>query len=121
MEVCIKRNREKDIKYVAITIWAVLLFGCASTRSLTQQADITYSGGDGTGRESAVVINGAQSTFNGIASESDWIRKNHPGWRREQQAFIKGDEGKYYDRIKYSTPDGKTETIYYDITDFFGK
>lgn len=109
------------MKLFIIFIFVFLLSGCASTRCIMDPGKITYSGGDGSSIENAVIIKGAQSTFSGIASESDWIEKNHPGWEREQQAFIKGEKGKYYDRIKYKTPDGKTGTIYYDITDFFGK
>ena len=55
-----------------------------------------------------------------LDAEARWIRKTHPGWRKGGQALL-GDKGKSYDRIEYATPDGKTKTIFFDITDFFGK
>ena len=81
---------------------------------------IVYEGGDGSSREKAVVIKGAPNNAAGVRAESDWIRKNHPGWRKRKQSLM-SDGTRYYDRIEYTTPQGETKTIYFDITDFFGK
>ena len=85
-----------------------------------KMAGIVYEGGDGSSKEKAVVIKGAPNTAAGVRAESDWIRKNHPGWKKREQSLM-SDGNRYYDRIEYTTPQGETKTIYFDITYFFGK
>ena len=121
----------------AVTVLALLLlFGCVSQQpvkspdSLSNNSPnnsrnaafrgITYKGGDGSSIEKAVIILGAPNSIVGVSAESAWIRKNHPGWRKKRQSLM-GNKDKNYDCIEYTTPDGKTKTIYFDITDFFGK
>jgi hypothetical protein len=55
-----------------------------------------------------------------VGAESKWVRKMHPGWRKGTQALL-NVKGRSYDRIEYATPDGKTKTIFFDITAWFGK
>lgn len=82
---------------------------------------ITFEGGDGSSFEEAVVIKGAKDTMEGIEAESKWMEKKHRGWEKGDQALVSKD-GKHYDRIDYSKPkDGKKMTIFFDITDFYGK
>jgi len=82
--------------------------------------EIVYEGGDGSSMEKAIIIK-APNNAAGVHAESDWIRKNHPRWRKIKQSLVGGDNRKMYDRIDYDTPQGETKTIYFDITDFFGK
>jgi hypothetical protein len=79
---------------------------------------ITFEGGDGEAPEHAVVIKGARNGREGVTAESGWIAKTHPDWRMGRQSLITGT--KTYDRIEYVTPQGR-KTIYFDISDFFGK
>jgi hypothetical protein len=79
---------------------------------------ITFEGGDGEALEHAVVIKGARNGREGVTAESVWIAKTHPDWRKDRQSLITGT--KTYDRIEYVTPQGR-KTIYFDISDFFGK
>lgn len=81
---------------------------------------IVYEGGDGSSKEKAVVIKGTPNNAAGVRAESDWIRRNHPEWRKGRQSLM-SDETRSYDRIEYTTPQGEIKTIYFDITDFFGK
>jgi len=80
---------------------------------------IEYSGGDGSSMAKAVIIAGAADTFAGIQAENDWIKINHPGWRKKRQSLMHSD-GKAYDYNEYTTHTRETKTIYFDITDFFG-
>lgn len=82
--------------------------------------NMIYRGGDGSSMEQAVIIR-APNHVAGIDAEYYWARKNHPTWSQRTQALVAGDDGKQYDIIDYITPEGKTITIYFDITDFFGK
>ena len=77
-------------------------------------------GGDGSSIERAVVIKNAKNEVEGVDAEAKWVRKVHPGWRKGNQALM-NKKGKSYDRIDYMTPDGETKTLYFEITDFFGK
>lgn len=67
-----------------------------------------------------MIIKNAKSETEGIEAESKWIDKVHPGWKKGEQSLL-GGERRNYDRIEYTTPKGEMKTIYFDITDFFGK
>jgi hypothetical protein len=128
--------RQRWTGVIWLVVMAAWMVGCASAPKETPTASdsggethkeapaspdgITYEGGDGSSIEKAVIIKGAPNTFKGVGAEADWIRKNHPGWRKGMQALTHVGK-KYYDRIDYTTPGGETRTIYFDITDFFGK
>lgn len=81
---------------------------------------ITFEGGDGSSFEEAVVIKGAKDGMEGIEAESKWIEKKHRGWEKGDQALI-SKNGKHYDRIDYTGPKGGKMTVFFDITEFFGK
>jgi hypothetical protein len=81
---------------------------------------IVFEGGDGSSMEQAVVIKHARNEEQGVDAEAKWIKKVHPGWQKGEQSLL-SHKDKSYDRIAYATPDGKTMTIFFDITDFFGK
>ncbi len=92
----------------------------ASKANVLKIGNIVYEGGDGSSMENAVVIKNAKNSMEGIGAESQWIRQVHPGWKKGNQALISRD-ARHYDRIQYTTPSGETKTIYFDITEFFGK
>ena len=81
---------------------------------------LVFEGGDGSSMEKAVVIKNAKGEEEGVAAEDKWIKKVHPGWKKGAQALL-NDNGKNYDRIEYATAKGETKTIFFDISDFFGK
>lgn len=81
---------------------------------------ITFSGGDGSTIEAAIVITGAKGSIEGIVAEALWVAKRHPDWRKDSQALL-NNSGKVYDRIGYVTAAGERKTLFFDITDFFGK
>ena len=81
--------------------------------------DYTFSGGDGSSREQAVVIGGAEDSVGAVAAESAWLKRHYPNWTKGAQALLGGD-GKKYDRIAIRSPSGEEKTIYFDITTCFG-
>jgi hypothetical protein len=89
--------------------------------SLDSRPLITFEGGDGSSPERAIVIKGAVTGREGIRAEALWIGINHPEWRKGRQSLVAGQDGKYYDVINYTDDAGGSRTIYFDITDFFGK
>jgi hypothetical protein len=74
----------------------------------------------GTTLETAIVLEGATNTFNGIAAEHAYTRKHYPGWQWTSQALM-NNGGRHYDVIDMISPKGETKTIYFGITDWFGK
>ena len=80
---------------------------------------VNYSGGDGSSLEQAVVIKGAKDEEAGVAAERTWMEQRYPGFHKGQQALL-GAGGKHYDEIRITTREGH-KTVYFDITDFFGK
>lgn len=121
------------INTMAVALLAAVLFaaathGATNTNSVLKGkvpepikiGHLVFEGGDGSSIEQAVVIENAKNEEEGVDAEAKWIRKVHPGWRKGNQALL-NEKGKSYDQIEYATPDGKTMTVYFDITDFFGK
>jgi len=55
-----------------------------------------------------------------ISEEYAWLRRNYAGFTFLQQSLV-FDNGKPYDVLKIITSTGKTKSIYFDISSFFGK
>lgn len=83
------------------------------------KSGITYSGGDGSSFDKAVIILGADDTDVGIAAERTWITQNHPGFQKIGQS-LQGDKGRKFDVIEIGNGTS-TKYVYFDISDFFGK
>jgi len=80
---------------------------------------LTYSTDDGSFYQKAVVIKGAKDETAGIAAERAWLARMYPGFRTGRQSLMAAG-GRQYDLIKITTSQG-IKSIYFDITDFFGK
>jgi hypothetical protein len=81
-------------------------------------AKISYGGGAGSSFGTAITIK-ASNNFEGVKAEYAWIRKRLPGWRVVGQSLLTRGS-KNYDVIEI-TKAGKRKTLYFDITNFFGK
>lgn len=122
------RNRTMLVTLLALVIFGVTTHGATNTNVVAKAkapepvkiGHLVFEGGDGSSLEQAVIIKNAKNEEEGVDAEAKWIRKVHPGWRKGDQALL-SEKGKAYDRIEYTTPDGKTKTIFFDITEFFGK
>jgi len=80
---------------------------------------VSFAGGDGSSIKNAVIIK-APNELAGVRGEYDWIKKNHPDWHLKKQSML-NSSGRVYDKMNFQTPDGRPVTLYFDITDFFGK
>jgi hypothetical protein len=96
----------------ACIILAVVLVGCRT-------ASLNYSGGDGLSQEHAVIIKGAKDEIAGVEAERVWMEQRYPGFIKGQQSLLTSS-GRQFDEIEITTHEGH-KTIYFDITDFFGK
>jgi tetratricopeptide (TPR) repeat protein len=75
---------------------------------------------DGSSMQSAIVIE-ASTENEGADAETRWMRRNFPGWKLGTQDLVDGQDGKKYDVIELTGPNGARKTIYFDISRFFGK
>jgi hypothetical protein len=86
-----------------------------------QRAEL--SGGDGSTRETAVIVE-APTSMVGIPAEYRYIAQvcgtQGVDWERGTQALME-HEGRYYDSIQVKLKDGEERTFWFDITSFFGK
>jgi len=80
---------------------------------------ITFKGGDGLSRNTAVIIEGALTKSEGILAESLWIARHHADWRKQGQVLVSQD-GRTFDNITYRAAEG-SHLIWFDITGFLGK
>jgi len=83
-----------------------------------------YSGKDGSSIKNAIKILGARDEIEGIRAEYQWLAEKFgeqgKGFTLEMQSLV--DDGRRkYDRMDIMLADGTRKTIYFDITDFFGK
>lgn len=109
---------------LSLLLAALLLLNCAAATAdepvpPKPPTGVSYAGGDGSSIEKAVVILGADE-MSGVDAEYKWLRDQYPGWAGTGQSLQKVN-GRDYDVINFIMPDGSKHTIYFDITDFFGK
>ncbi|MEW6659042.1 MAG: hypothetical protein AB1424_10305 [Thermodesulfobacteriota bacterium] len=85
---------------------------------------ISFSGGPGDTTATAVVISGAPNSRVGINAEYYYLGKNfgqrNVDWKLKRQSVIR-EKGKVYDRMEIELKDGGKKTVFFDITEFFGK
>ncbi|HEY8212709.1 MAG TPA: hypothetical protein VIG36_01040 [Methylocystis sp.] len=79
---------------------------------------VSFDGGDGHSRETAVKIVGAANSLEGVPAEDFWIQRKHPGWRKKDRRLV-NDSG-IYDVIVYDTPNGP-QTVWFDVKEFYVK
>lgn len=86
--------------------------------------DVTLSGGPGDTLQTAIIIHGAPNEMAGIHAEYLCLEalfgREDVDWQLEWQALL-SSAGRYYDEMRLRLADGTSRTIYFDITDFFGK
>jgi len=69
---------------------------------------------------SAIVIK-ATTEQAGIAEEHAWIQENYPGAQIPVQQSLTKCGDKPVDQIEIDTANGRKVTLYFDISNFFGK
>jgi hypothetical protein len=84
-----------------------------------EKAQATFSGGAGSSIKDAVVIT-ASSEETGNRAAYIWLHEHYPGSRLQDEGFDYDDSGRYYSEIKIVTPDGKSRTVFFETTSFWG-
>jgi hypothetical protein len=102
-----------------------LLAACQTTQAnaappnIQAPQGVTYAGGDGSSYAEAVIVKAANED-DGVSAEYYWLAQRYPGCKRGQQSSIE-QKGKMYDLLEITTAKGEKKTVYFDITDFYGK
>jgi hypothetical protein len=106
------RNFGGAMKTLCIALLAVILVGCGSSKP-------SYSGGDGSSPNEAVIIKKAKYHEALVSAERTWMEEHYPGYEKQSQALLSLG-GKNYDvfTIRTKLSDKK---VYFDITDFTGE
>ena len=83
---------------------------------------IRFEGGDGSSMHAAIVIKGAKGEQDGTAAEYKYLDMLLPDVSHtvRSQALLE-DAGRSFDRLDVELASGKSMTMFFDITDYFGK
>jgi len=127
----------------ALVAWLCLLAGCALFAGCQEAAvpktatpapapaaatapaataatrPVTFAGGNGSSLAEAILVKGA-TEVTGIAAEYQWLNDHLPGFRSERQ-FLLEVGGRRYDQLDGVMPNGERRSVFFDITEFFGK
>jgi len=88
------------------------------------ETTVTFEGGAGNSPEQAVIIRGAPNGVAGVEAEYRYLREKfgqqNLDWRLTRQALLrKGD--RMFDVMHLKLADSSQRTVYFDITEFFGR
>ena len=93
-------------------------------KALENLTGITFSKNTGETIKDAILIRGAESDKAGVDSEYVYLDAKYGlkglDWELMQQALLK-ENGRDYDQMDLKLSDGTEKTLYFDITEFFGK
>jgi hypothetical protein len=85
---------------------------------------ISFKGGPGDTPATAVVISGASDSLAGIAAEYSYLARKfgrqNVDWTLQRQSVLQ-QEDKVFDQMEIELKDTRKKTIFFDITEFFGK
>ena len=85
---------------------------------------ISYNNKSGDSIENAIIIYGATDENAGVKAEYEYLGKKfgqpQKNWKLNKQDTVEQDDKKF-DQLDIILANGYKETIYFDITNFFGK
>ena len=92
--------------------------------NLTYNGYITFSNNSGESIDDAIVIHNAKTDQEGVDAEYYYLEgrlgKKGVDWSLDQQ-YLNDARDRHYDVMDITLSDGRKLTIYFDITEFFGK
>jgi len=100
------------------------IISCSTTKNSTSGFETNGNNEEvifkeGTSYDNPVVIK-EKSESTGVSAEYAWLRKRYPGCRTVNQTLTFQNK-KPYDIIKIITNEGKEVSVYFDISNFYGK
>lgn len=96
-----------------------------SSNSEGVQSNPSYSGGDGSTPDQAVVIQDVSSNREGVRAEYEYLRRLYgergKDWELKEQSMFETNDGKQVDKLVVKTDSEGTETVYFDVSNFYGR
>ncbi|MFA6019962.1 MAG: tetratricopeptide repeat protein [Rhodospirillales bacterium] len=87
--------------------------------ALGDQLKVRFEGGFGDGMETAVRIQGPEGKQDGAAIQRRFVETFFPGWQNYKQSLLSQDS-KHIDAYEMTGPNGERETVYFDVTNWYG-
>jgi hypothetical protein len=113
----------KNIFICIAIILSVNLPSCSSTKNVSSSSSKSnlqqLAIQDGSSFEKAIIIH-ENTESKGIKSEYYWLSVHYPGYKVKLQAISQHNK-KPFDILTVFTNDGKEISIYFDISNFYGK
>jgi hypothetical protein len=107
-----------------LSIGAKPVYAQAGQPAPGKQTRISFKGGPGDSLETAVAISGAPNSGAGIAAEYYYLEEKfgrpNADWKLHRQSVLHKN-GRHYDRMDIELKNGSKKTVFFDITEFFGK
>jgi hypothetical protein len=98
--------------------------GCLDFLKRVKRGGITFEGGPGDTVERAVIIRGAANHVAGVAAEyqhlAEKFGRRGVDWQLKTQTLLE-QGGHRYDEMHIVLADGTPRTVFFDLTEFFGK
>ncbi len=90
-----------------------------STMAHAKTSEVSLSGGDGSSFAKAIVVK-APTDHAGVNAQHDYIGKHFGKWRTIGVQSVEHNK-RLFDIMTFTTANGKKHTLYFDITDYYGK
>jgi hypothetical protein len=84
-----------------------------------EKAQATFSGGDGSTIKDAIIIT-ARSEDTGNRAAYIWLHEHYPDSHLQDEGWDYDDTARYYSEIKIVAADGKSRTVFFETTSFWG-
>jgi hypothetical protein len=101
------------------TALTIVSFIVCSVVSQAKPSRVSLTGGDGSSFAKAIVVK-APTDHVGVNAQHDYIAKHFGKWRSIGVKSVQHNK-RLFDIMSFTTTDGKKHTLYFDITDYYGK
>jgi len=81
---------------------------------------IQYAGGNGSTKEKAVIIKGANSELEGVDAAFNYIERKFGYFEIESTTLI-DEVDKKFDLMNITSVSGNKEKVWFDVTSYYGK
>jgi hypothetical protein len=85
-----------------------------------RKAGVTFSNSDGASIASAITVSGATSETEGLEAELEYLRNRFPN-ATDRPGKLITTETRTYEEFDIVTSNGKTQTVYFNVSEFIGR
>jgi len=125
LKILITINKQIAMKRILFYLIPLcFIISCSTTKNITDKSETNGNNAEvffkeGTSFDNPVVIK-EESESTGVSAEYAWLRQRYPGYRIVNQTLTFQNK-KPYDIIKIIIKEGKEVSVYFDISNFYGK